>query len=857
MLSELDIKKALVDFDNFNISLEETDVLFEFLAIRAAQTGKNIDELQSSLVEGLSKESKLRIDNLGIATADLNSELKKTPNFVEAVANIAKREVAEAGAILDDAGNSQEKWNSALNDFQLALGNGVIAKASNSLYDFGTNIIRAITPSKELNNTIKEEQSELNNLVGSILKTNEKEEDRKVLLDQLIEKYPFFLKFVDDETLSNNELKKALSEVNGLYIKRLALQRLQEKLELGSKQAKLADETIDLTKVERDYQKVLTKTNLFVNRNVLNTNLASESTERQNKLLKKTIESEIIRLSQLRGQGKATQTQVKNLFKYEKALFSLASATKVFQNANSQFSFAENAVEQVNKEVKELEEALGLTSKELESLFNNDENAVLITVNLDPEARKKALQEARELRQKIAEFEIKEQIKRLDRIIDNEENANYQIVEALRERMLLQIDLEESISDFAIKNNKLKGDALLLAEKELQSKLTDIVIKGQADMKKARQRDESDKTPLGEDDGLDGIDTKLFLIGALVEAGEGTFKELSKMYDDDLEAFLKLAQEKLGITIRYSNAQKRAIEESFNGFGDLYGIDASMFLKLFEEKKLTTQDYVDIAGEAITGLYNSFLHNYEEDLRLAREKADSALVFANGGAEAEAKIREDLAKREAQIRQKQAKQDKDQALFNIFINTARGVTAALTSTPPNIPLSIAVGAIGLASAVKVASREIPQFKHGVTDFEGGLAIVGDGGKSEVIRTPDGQTFKTPSTDTIVNLPKHSDVFSSEDEFFKDLHRLTDINNIMFDPQLFQIPDLAPSININNSGASAQEIDSIMGKHFSKHFSNIQTNQTIIDKNGIRTLISKGNSATIIHNNRTSFKGFSV
>ncbi len=122
LISDLDIKTALVDFDNFNLSLEQSDILFEFLAVRAAQTGKSIEELQSSLVEGLSKESKLRIDNLGIATADLNAELEKTPDFLEAVANIARREVAEAGDILDEAANGGEALAASFANAKLNFG---------------------------------------------------------------------------------------------------------------------------------------------------------------------------------------------------------------------------------------------------------------------------------------------------------------------------------------------------------------------------------------------------------------------------------------------------------------------------------------------------------------------------------------------------------------------------------------------------------------------------------------------------------------------------------------------------------------------------------------------------------------
>jgi hypothetical protein len=49
-LSNLDIKRSLVEFDNFNISLAETDTLFEFLAVRATQTGVSVDKLKQSLL---------------------------------------------------------------------------------------------------------------------------------------------------------------------------------------------------------------------------------------------------------------------------------------------------------------------------------------------------------------------------------------------------------------------------------------------------------------------------------------------------------------------------------------------------------------------------------------------------------------------------------------------------------------------------------------------------------------------------------------------------------------------------------------------------------------------------------------
>ena len=123
-ISTFDTLTSINEFANFNIDLEESGVLFEFLALRAAQTGRSIDSLRDSLVEGLSKESKLRIDNLGISTAALNAELEKTPNFVEAVANIAREELGKDGAqaILEELAKSPEAATAAFEDLKLAIG---------------------------------------------------------------------------------------------------------------------------------------------------------------------------------------------------------------------------------------------------------------------------------------------------------------------------------------------------------------------------------------------------------------------------------------------------------------------------------------------------------------------------------------------------------------------------------------------------------------------------------------------------------------------------------------------------------------------------------------------------------------
>jgi hypothetical protein len=64
-------------------------------------------------------------------------------------------------------------------------------------------------------------------------------------------------------------------------------------------------------------------------------------------------------------------------------------------------------------------------------------------------------------------------------------------------------------------------------------------------------------------------------------------------------------------------------------------------------------------------------------------------------------------------------------LFNIAIDTAQGIISALASTPPNVPLSVAIG-LGAVQIGLVASQKVPQYFDGTDNHTGGLMLVNDG-----------------------------------------------------------------------------------------------------------------------------------
>ena len=57
----------------------------------------------------------------------------------------------------------------------------------------------------------------------------------------------------------------------------------------------------------------------------------------------------------------------------------------------------------------------------------------------------------------------------------------------------------------------------------------------------------------------------------------------------------------------------------------------------------------------------------------------------------------------------------------------------------------------------------PQYAEGTNFHKGGLAVVGDGGKQEVIEAS-GKTFLSPSSATLVDLPRGARVYKDYNDY---------------------------------------------------------------------------------------------
>lgn len=267
------------------------------------------------------------------------------------------------------------------------------------------------------------------------------------------------------------------------------------------------------------------------------------------------------------------------------------------------------------------------------------------------------------------------------------------------------------------------------------------------------------------------IDTAKAAVSSLEE--QLAVEELSA---DDREAIAeKLQKAKADLANAEADAEIAAIERIRDKEEETY----RKRIKKAQEWLSISSDAIGAVGDLMSTLYEKDIEDIEKQQE-ANEEAYNADVeridalVENGvisteegearkrAAEAEtAKKNEELEKEKVKLQQKQAKWQKGVDIAQASISTALAITRAL----PNLILAGIVAAMGAVQIATIAATPIPAYKEGTKNggHIGGLAIVGDGGKQEVI-VYGGKGWITPDTPTIVDLPKGAEVYPDINSF---------------------------------------------------------------------------------------------
>lgn len=258
---------------------------------------------------------------------------------------------------------------------------------------------------------------------------------------------------------------------------------------------------------------------------------------------------------------------------------------------------------------------------------------------------------------------------------------------------------------------------------------------------------------------------------------------LTKQFAETGDFSLSKWWEKLDPTEKASMILQ-AFGELFNGITSIVTSAFDARIEQIEEEKEKNEEAGEEEKERIEDLVESGVITKEEG-EARKRAADKATADKN----------KELEKQKAELEQRQAKWQKANSIVQTTIATSQAIMMALAQAGPiaGAVLAAVIGAMGAAQVAMIAAQPIPKYAKGTDNHPGGLAIVGDGGRQEVIETDNG-AYITPAVPTLVDIPKRARIIPNLVDYRKmSLHS----DALMLDRQRRSNDGDPVIVNVNN------------------------------------------------------------
>ena len=135
-VTDLELMKAAVKFNDFKLPLDQLGTMLAFAQQKAKDTGQSVDYMVESITNGLGRQSKPILDNLGISAKEIEERMKSTGDFTKAVGAIIRDQMAAAGDYVETAADRAAQANVSLQNKMEELGRkfAPVEEASNQLW---------------------------------------------------------------------------------------------------------------------------------------------------------------------------------------------------------------------------------------------------------------------------------------------------------------------------------------------------------------------------------------------------------------------------------------------------------------------------------------------------------------------------------------------------------------------------------------------------------------------------------------------------------------------------------------------------------------------------------------------------
>lgn len=245
------------------------------------------------------------------------------------------------------------------------------------------------------------------------------------------------------------------------------------------------------------------------------------------------------------------------------------------------------------------------------------------------------------------------------------------------------------------------------------------------------------------------------------EARESVIRELAKAQaelakkeaDAEISEMERVMKAEDVLAKKRQQNMRKWVQTASQAIGNIKGLMDAMYdiqLQKIEEENEENRSHYDEEVERIESL--------AERGAISTEEAEARKTAAE---KRRAEKEKELEKKKQEIEYKKAVWEKATSIAQAGIATALAITQAL----PNIALAAVVGAMGAIQVATILATPIKAYAKGTGEkgHDGGLAMVGDGGKREVVVI--GNTaWLTPDKPVVVDLPKGAMVYPDVDEW---------------------------------------------------------------------------------------------
>ena len=256
-------------------------------------------------------------------------------------------------------------------------------------------------------------------------------------------------------------------------------------------------------------------------------------------------------------------------------------------------------------------------------------------------------------------------------------------------------------------------------------------------------------------------------LSAELDAYEKKAKEDGKITQEESDYILAKRKELSDLSVRLIQAEGGEFTEN----------EKNKTLTAKEQAEKILQISQELTG-ALSDLANAFsqakIQKIDDEISKNNEFYDKQIALAENDARKKDFLEKERARKNDILEKKKREAQRKQAIFEkavtvtqIALSTALAVIKAYTEGDPYTKvarsiLAATTGAIQLAAAL---ATPIPKYKHGRKGGPAELAIVGDGGVSEIITSGDGSNPRlTPNVPTLTKLGKDDIVHKSMSDY---------------------------------------------------------------------------------------------